>query len=382
MTSSEPTRPSKYLDLLFFVVVTMALSGPYTVLAQAEQVEEKTEGPIPTKFTIEFDDTHDWLRLTSGEWLKGDLNWMREKNFEFDSDKLDIITKSWSKVDELHSPQINTYVFDGKIDVMGKAVVTKEEVIIETAEGVKTFPRSELLAIVEGGRRERDWWSTRLGLGFSANAGNVNQGSLTFAWDLQRADQRTLSTTSYQGTFGYVNKEPNVNRHLGDVGVKLLIWRRFYVVPAFAQFLNDKFQNLKFRATPGAGAGIHIVDRKKVEWDFGSGLGYQYTRFTSAATGVENPRNDGFNLLQTYADFDFTSDIELKLDWRTNLVYTGIGNTNHVGNAAFKIDLTDIFYLETSFLFLRTENPPPRADGTIPTKNDYQIVVSIALELG
>ncbi len=412
MTSSAPARPAKYVNLLFFFVLALVLDGPYTVRAQEEQpsdatgatdagvpaepaepslsevekaleqVEEKTEGPIPTKFTIEFDDTHDWIRLTSGEWLKGDLNWMREKEFEFDSDKLDIVTKSWSKVDELHSPQINTYAFEGKIDVMGKAVVTKDQVIIETTEGVKTFPRSELLAIAEGGRRERDWWSTRLGLGFSANAGNTNQGSLTISWSLQRADHRTLSTTSYQGTFGYVNGEANVNRHLGDVGVKLLIWRRFYVVPAFAQFLNDKFQNLKFRATPGVGAGIHIVDRKKVEWDLGSGLGYQYTRFISAATGVENPRNDGFILLQTYADFDFTDDIELKLNWRTNLVYTGIGNTNHVGNAAFKIDLTAIFYFETSFLFLRTENPPPRADGTIPDKNDYQIIVSIALEIG
>ncbi len=412
MTSSASARPVKYVNLLFCFVLVGALYGPYAAHAQeeqpsdatgatdagvaaepaelslsefekaVEQVEEKTEGPIPTRFTIEFDDTHDWIRLTSGEWLKGDLNWMREKEFEFDSDKLDIVTKSWSKVDELHSPQINTYAFEGKIDVMGKAVVTKDSVIIETTEGVKTFPRSELLSIAEGGRRERDWWSTRLSLGFSANAGNTNQGSLTIAWGLQRADQRTLATMSYQGTFGYVNKEQNVNRHLGGVGVKLLIWRRFYVTPAVAYFLYDRFQNLKLRATPGAGGGIHIVDKKKVEWDFGSGLGYQYTQFLSAATGVENPQNDGFVTLHTYADFDFTDDIELKLDWRTNLVYTAIGNTNHVGNAAFKIDLTAIFYFQTSFLFLRTENPPPRADGTMPEQNDYQLVVSIALEIG
>ncbi len=414
MTSLEPARLAKYLDLLLFVVVAVALHWSWTVRAQEDQpsdvtsvtdagaptqpaepsqavselekavepIEEKTEGPIPTKFTIEFDDTHDWIRLTSGEWLKGDLNWMRDKNFEFDSDKLNIITKAWSKVDELHSPQVNTYAFEGKVDVMGKAVVTKDSVIIETTEGVKTFPRSELLSIVEGGRRERDWWSTRLGLGFSANAGNTNQGSLTVAWGLQRADQRTVSAMTYQGTFGYANKEQNVNRHLGEVSVVLLISRRLYVTPASGQFLYDRFQNLKFRATPGAGAGIHIVDKKKVEWDFGSGLGYQHTRFLSAATGVENPQNDSFVLLRTYADFDFTDDIELKLDWRTNLVYTRIGNTNHIGNAAFKIDLTTIFYFETSFLFLRTENPPPRADGTFPSKNDYQLIVSIALEIG
>jgi len=347
-----------------------------------EQVEDDTEAGLPAEFTIKFGDTHDWLRLTSGEWLKGEVHWMREKDIEFDSDKLDLLTFSWSKVSELHSPRVNTYVFEGKIDVAGRAVVTKENVIIETADGVVSYPRDQLLAILEGGRRERNWWSTKLGVGLSANAGNTNQGQLNMHWDLARTDPRTGSAISYDGTFGYSNREQNVNRHLGEAGVTVYYSKRLFFSPASAQFLNDRFQNLKLRATPGAGAGVHVFDTKKVEWDLGGARGYQYARFLSTATGVENPQNDGFISFRTYADFDFTDDVELEIDWLTNVIYTQIGLTNHIGTATFSVEITDIFDLETTFKFYRTERPPPRADGSVPKRNDYQLIVSLALEIG
>ncbi|MBW1907657.1 MAG: hypothetical protein JRJ24_20675, partial [Deltaproteobacteria bacterium] len=78
-----------------------------------EQVEEELEEGLPAEFTIQFGDTYDWLRLTSGEWLKGELKRMREDEVEFDSDKLDLLEFDWEKVDQLHSQRVNTYVFDG-----------------------------------------------------------------------------------------------------------------------------------------------------------------------------------------------------------------------------------------------------------------------------
>ncbi len=90
---------ARQVPALFVLAVSGAISlCAGSALAQDPEVEEKTEVGFPDEFTIEFDESHDWIRLTSGEWLRGDLNWMRDKDFEFDSDKLDIITKAWSKV--------------------------------------------------------------------------------------------------------------------------------------------------------------------------------------------------------------------------------------------------------------------------------------------
>jgi putative salt-induced outer membrane protein YdiY len=347
-----------------------------------EQVEAETEEGLPAEFTIKFGDTHDWLRLTSGEWLKGKLKRMREEDVEFDSDKLDLVKFSWDKVDQLHSPRVNTYVFDGKVDAVGRAVVTKNRVLVETAEGVETYPRSELLSIVRGEPRERSWWSTRLSAGFSGTAGNTNQGQLNAHFDVRRADQRTRTQLGYDASVGYANNEVTVNRHIGIADVKLFISKRFFFVPFTAEFLNDTFQNYQFRTTPATGAGVHIFDTKKVEWDLGGAMGYQYVRFFSTAASVDNPQNDGFIGFRTYADFDFTDDVELELEWRTNVVYTSIGLTNHFGSATFSVDVTDILDLETTFNFYRTEDPPPRADGSVPKKNDYEVIVSLALEIG
>ena len=70
------------------------------------------------------------------------------------------------------------------------------------------------------------------------------------------------------------------------------------------------------------------------------------------------------------------------LTWTSNVVYTNVNLTNHLGSAKFSVDVTEILDLETTFKFYRTENPPPRADGTVPKKNDYEFIVSLALEIG
>jgi hypothetical protein len=364
------------------IVAVEATEAVSEVEKAMEEIKEQAEDGLPAEFVIKFGDVHDWLRLTSGEWLKGKLKRMREKDLEFDSDKLDLLEFSWDKVDELHSPRVNTYVFDDKVDVVGRAVVTKDKVLVETADGVQSYPRDELLSIVGGSPRERNFWSTRLSAGFSGTAGNTNQGQFNGHWDLRRADQRTRTELRYDGSFGYANNAPTVNRHLGVAETKLFVSKRFFYVPVTSGFLNDQFANLKFRATPATGAGVHVFDTKKVEWDLGGALGYQYTRFLSAAASVENPQHDGFISFMTHADFDFTDDVELILRWTSNVVYTDIGLTNHLGSAKFSVDVTDILDLETTFKFYRTEQPPPRADGTVPKKNDYEVIVSLALEIG
>ncbi len=44
--------------------------------------------------------------------------------------------------------------------------------------------------------------------------------------------------------------------------------------------------------------------------------------------------------------------------------------------------MTTLLYLNTSFLYLRTEQPFPRADLTVPKQNDYQVVFGISLRIG
>ena len=61
------------------------------------------EGGLVEAYTIEFGDEKDWVRLASGEWLRGNIERMRDGSMEFNSDEIKLITYDWKKVRELHS---------------------------------------------------------------------------------------------------------------------------------------------------------------------------------------------------------------------------------------------------------------------------------------
>jgi hypothetical protein len=226
----------------------------------------------------------------------------------------------------------------------------------------------------------------KLRFGLTLNKGNTDQLTYDIKFTTRREDKMTLLDLNYNSTFGRTGGTQNVNRQLGEFLFNVFLGSRWWVTPAFGQLFNDRFQNIKFRATPAAGAGVHIIDASKVTWDFVTGIGYQYLNYKEIdpMLGLTNPQNDAFVPLYTYADFDITGDIDLTLSWLTNLVVTTIGNTNHTGKADLAIELTSVIDLDIAFLYLRTEEPAPPPDPMAPAieKNDYQLVVGISLELG
>jgi hypothetical protein len=345
-------------------------------------VGEDGQGLIEA-YTIEFGDEKDWAQLASGEWLRGNIERMRDGSMEFNSDEIKLITYDWKKVRELHSPRANTYNFTDGTDLVGPAMINEEFVVVQTVDGLVTRPRAELQAIIEHTRRERNYWSTVLRLGLSGNAGNTENLTFNAFWQLVREDTFTRAAITYDGTFGKANRAEVANRHLAGGDVDIFVHPIIYVKALTGQLLYDKFQNIRLRATPATGVGFHLITTYVVNWDLEfAPAGYQYLSLLDPAATVENPQSDGYMMFRMFADIDFTDDIQLLLEWRTNLVYTTIGNTNHIGSLDFTVRVTTLLHLNTSFLYLRTESPFPTSDGTVPKKNDYQIVFGVSLRIG
>jgi len=395
--SGAMPEPAEEIDV--DEVVEQVMSGPTgrpseaapgvvavdAVKASMARFAKETEGGIPESYSLTFGDTYDWVRFVTGEWVKGEIKRMREDTIEFDSDELGLQSIDFADVAMLHSPNINTYVFDGRVSATGLAVITAEQVVVQTEEGTRVFPRDNLENIISGGEREKDWWSMLLRFGLTLNRGNTDQLTYDIFFNTKREAEITLLDLSYNGTFGRTDGERNVQRHLGEFDFKVFLSDRWFVAPLFGQLLNDRFQNIRFRATPATGVGVHLIDEPNVKWDFQTGVGYQYLRYLDGAFSTRgNPQHDVFIPLFTYADFDITDDVDFTVSWLTNLVVTEVGNTNHTGRADLAVELTDIIDLNLSFLFLRTEDPAPPADPADPPieKNDYQLVAGISLELG
>ncbi|MBW2507443.1 MAG: DUF481 domain-containing protein, partial [Deltaproteobacteria bacterium] len=218
-----------------------------------------------------------------------------DDELEFDGDELGLLSIDFADVAAVHSPRVETSVFDDWVSATGKAIIIDDKVIIETAEGMRVFSRDELQSIIAGGERESDWWWLKLRFALSLNKGNTHQLTYDSNFDLRREDHLTLLRLLYNARFGRTDGVQNVRRQLASLDLQVFLSKRWFLVPVWCQFFNDRFQNIRFRATPATGAGVHIIDEPNVACDFEAGIGYHFLRYEddSSVNGA-NPQSDVF----------------------------------------------------------------------------------------
>jgi len=93
--------------------------------AAATEAAEQAQGgpwvpPAPSPEEI------DWIKMSSGEWLKGDFQRMVDGTVFFDSDEFDSLEVDWADIAELRSPRKHTYRFPGHRIATGTAVMKEE----------------------------------------------------------------------------------------------------------------------------------------------------------------------------------------------------------------------------------------------------------------
>jgi len=107
---------------------------------------------------------YDWIELTSGEWLKGELKSLNNKRVEFDSDKLDLQTFDFKDIRKIRlhrQVSINIYVPDsvGAVyfglqnrtrTMTGFMRLTDDSVIMIVDDEQFSFPREQLISIAYG----------------------------------------------------------------------------------------------------------------------------------------------------------------------------------------------------------------------------------------
>ena len=71
-------------------------------------------------------DGSDWVQLKSGEWLKGDLKYIQNKEVEFDSDELDQQTLKLKDVSKVYSAHRVFTQFVNQEPVYGRVVISNE----------------------------------------------------------------------------------------------------------------------------------------------------------------------------------------------------------------------------------------------------------------
>jgi len=328
---------------------------------------------LPEKF--------DWIQLTSGEWLKGDLKVLYDDKLEFDSDELDLLELDWEDVKQVRGHKLHSVRFEGPVTVVGILKVIDDKVFITTQEKVLEFDRGRLISIAYGEPKEIGYWSAKISLGLDIRAGNSDQINYSANAYAMRRTSASRFFIDYLGIFNKTEGIETANSQRISSYYDIFKTRKFFWRPVFGEYFQDRFSNIDHRVTVGGGVGFYIIDTSKTEWYITPGLAYQYTQNVSVEAGQDTNNSTPALVVGTRYDTELTNKIDFKASYRFNIVNQESGKYSHHAVAALEIELTRMLDLDLAFVWDRIQDPKPAADGRVPDQDDFYFFFGIGFEL-
>ncbi len=251
------------------VIGCLLMAAPINVKAEAGKPVWAPAGAFPEGF--------DWIQLTSGEWLKGDLKVLYNDSLEFDSDELDLLKFDWEDVHQVitHEPQsiriedpeaknYRVWDVDGLTDtVKGILHIEGDRVIVHTDEGTKEFDRNNLVSIAPGTERELDYWSAKITLSLDVSQGNSEQLNYSSYAEAKRRTALSRFYIDYRGIYATTFGTVTANSQRASSYYDIFSTRRFFWRPIMVDYFRDTFANIDSRASLGAGLGYTLIDTAK-----------------------------------------------------------------------------------------------------------------------
>jgi putative salt-induced outer membrane protein YdiY len=329
-------------------------------------------------------DKFDWIQTTSGEWLKGELKQLYSGSLEFDSDEFDLQTLDWDDVAQVRAhgaKRVSIDTPEGPITLIGELVITRDKVIVDTVEGKKEFNRSQLISVTPGATSEWDNWSAKIDLGLNFTRGNTDQTDFTMKLNVKRLTPDNRFVVDYLGNLTTSNNVKSVNNHRLSAFFDIFAAKEYFWRPVLFEYFRDPFQNIDYRTTIGAGGGYHIIDTPKTTWDVSGALGFRATRYESVQPGDSQKVTTPALIAGTFYDTALTKTIDFNARYNLSIVNQESGTYTHHAIATVEIELTSILDFDISFVWDRTQDPQTRADGTVPSQDDFQLLFTLGVDI-
>jgi putative salt-induced outer membrane protein YdiY len=327
--------------------------------------------PMPDKF--------DWVQLTSGEWLKGEIQVMYEESLEFDSDKLDLLSIDLEDIQQIRSAQVLNVRMKGGETSTGK-VLMEDGSIRVLGDSPAEYQRADLLSMTAGVPRERNYWVGKVSAGGNLRSGNTDQVEMSAAASFKRRTVENRVSLDYLGNFSETNDVQSANNQRANAVWDWFFSEKLFLRPVFVEYFSDPFQNIDSRYTIGTGLGYQLIDTSRTDWSIFAGPAWQSTRFDEVEPGESRSEDTWALSAGTTFDTELTDRIDFNYDYRFQFTSPESGRYNHHMIGTFAIELTDSLDLDLSLVWDRIEKPRPDADGTLPKQDDYRLIVGIGYD--
>ena len=321
----------------------------------------------------------DWLKLTSGEWLKGDIVVMYDDELEFDSDQFGKKIFDWEDVEELRSRYDQQIRFANGQVKRGFLIISNNHIVLISDGKEEHYPLTELLSISPSAEKRKNLWNGKVSLGIDINRGNTKQLDYSARIKLERSTPYTRLKTDY--IFNYSKStELETDRVISNNSRFSASIDWFYNKYIFFrmldyEYLSDLQQNINSRNTLGLSIGYHLFNNKRLEWDITLGPSYQKTDY-NLLTDPTNQQS-GVIAFASALEYKFSSKINFLIDYQLQFVQRESGKRNTFFKALVEFDLSDKFDVDLGFYLDRIASPVQSAEVTTVKPNDYKLMISL-----
>ncbi len=334
--------------------------------------------PTPT-FLQEFD----WLKLSSGEWLKGDIIVMYDDELEFESDQFGKQNFDWENVTELRSRYDQQIRFaDGQVK-RGFLVISNNNIAIISEGKQQLYSLTDLLSISPSTEKRKNLWSGKMSLGIDIDRGNTKQLDYLAKVKLERSTPYTRLKTDY--IFNYSKStETKVNRVINNNSRLSTSLDWFYTKYVFFrvldyEYLSDLQQNIDSRNTLGLSVGYHLYDNKRLEWDLTLGPSYQKTEFIDSAKTID--QQSAVLAFGSALEYKLSTKVTFIVDYQLQFVKRKSGKRNTFLKAIAEFELSDKFDIDLGFYLDRIASPIQEAGAKDIEPNDVRLMISLGYDL-
>lgn len=325
-------------------------------------------------------DGYDWLQLTSGEWLKGELIAMYDETVEFDSEILDELAIDAEDIRRFVSPRTFGISVRSAGLINGQVRVEQNELFVTSGVDQHVFELDDLVAITVAADRERDRWSADMMFGFNAREGNTRFLETNITAAAERRTPISRVQMDYRANYNRTEGTQVADNHRVNLRVDRFSRRQVFWRPLISQFYRDPFQNIANQISVETGLGYELIDTKRTAWEIYTAVGVNYVERDSSGVGESNERTSPSISFGTDFDTELTSWIDYEFNFRMTFLDEESGKYQHNLVTSVSTDLIGDIDFDVSLVWDRTENPQASATGVVPEKDDFRVMVGIGYD--
>ena len=325
-------------------------------------------------------DGFDWIELTSGEWLKGEIIALYDEEMRFDSEILNMLEIDLEDVRTAFGRHRFGVGLEGYGTIVGEFRISAQTVSIVIENQIHEYPRWRLISLTKAADKEIDRWSADLGLAFSARRGNTDIAEFNMLAGLERRTARTRLLLDYLGNVNETDNVTIANNHRVNMSFDIFRGGRWFWRPFRGQYYRDPIQNISGQVTAETGLGYRLSKTPRTDWEVSAGIGGNYVRYESVEAGEDDREQSPVVSFGTVYEFELTSWMDYLFEFKMSFLNEDSGAYQHHLLTTLSTDLIGNLDLDVTFVWDRTQEPQQRADGTTPEKDDYRLLVGLGLE--